>query len=73
MTTLRIAPHTDWLVLKHEGMVRDYHAIGAIQGPSGVFLPWLFGTHSGPNCRQPRLGDGSRTKCWDITACSLGN
>ena len=70
---LQIAPHTDWLVLKHEAMVRDYHDIDAIQGPSGIFLPLLFGTNSEPNGRRPRSGDGSRATCRGIIARSLGN
>src|SRR5215831_17774397 len=73
MAMLQITPHSAWLVLKHEGIVRDDHAIGAIQGPSGVFLPWLFGTNSEPNGRRPRSGGGLRAKCRGIIAGSLGN
>jgi hypothetical protein len=73
MTTLRIASHTDWLVLKHEGMVRDDHAIGAIQSPSGVFVPLLFGTHPDSHGCRPWSGDGARAKRQGIAACSLGN
>ena len=73
MATLQITQHSAWLVLKHEGIGRDDHAIGAIQGPSGVFLPWLFGTNSEPNGRRPRSGGGLRAKCRGIIAGSLGN
>jgi len=73
MATLRIALHTNWLVLNHEGMVRDDHASGAIQGPSGCFLPLLFDVHPAANFCRPWSGDWLRAKRRGITAGSLVN